>query len=121
MTHEEYYAECISIAADECGLIITPEQSLYLGGAVLGAVENFSMAYGYDVASRNLRAFNDRAQDEIKQRLHYEQTVHRTRCRTCQGHGSMRDGWDREFSCTDCNGKGNKPDWPFAYSPGATP
>lgn len=116
MTHEEYYAETISIAADECGLAITREQALYLGGAVLGSVENFSVSYGYDVASSNLRASNDRAEDEVKQRLHYEQTVSRTRCRTCQGHGFTRDGWGRDFGCRDCGGKGNTPDWPFKYS-----
>ena len=114
MTHEEYYAECISIAADECGLIITTEQALYIGDAVLGSVENFSMSYGYDVASSNLRAAGERADDDIKQRLHYEQTVSRTRCRTCQGHGFTRDVWGRDSGCNDCGGKGNTPDWPFA-------
>jgi hypothetical protein len=120
MTHEEYYAECISIAAEDCGLTITPEQALYLGGAVLGSVENFSMAYGYDVASSNLRASHDRAADEVKQRLHYEQTVSRTRCRTCKGHGFTRDGWGRDFGCSDCDGKGSTPDWPFKFNPQAS-
>lgn len=117
MNYEEYYAESVSIAADECGLEITPEQALYIGGAILGAVENFSMAYGHDVASDNLRASNDRAADEVKQRLHYEQTVSRKRCSTCAGHGFTRDGWGREFGCSDCGGKGNTPEWPFKFNP----
>ena len=119
MKHEEYYAECVADAAGDCGLSITAEQALYIGEAILGAVENFSMAYGYDVASDNLRASNDRAADEVKQRLRYEQEVTRTRCNTCRGHGFTRDGWGRDFGCSDCNGKGSTPDWPFKYSPTA--
>lgn len=115
--HDEYYSECVAIAADECGASLTKEQIDYIGGSISGAVENFSMAFGYDVASSNLRASNDRAADEVKQRLHYEQTVSRKRCNTCAGHGSVRDGWGREFGCSDCNGKGNTPQWPFKYNP----
>jgi hypothetical protein len=120
MKSEEYYAECVSIAADDCGAVLTKEQIDWIGGAIAGAVENFSMAFGYDVASTNLRASHDRAANEVKQRLRYEQEVHRTRCKTCQGHGFTRDGWGRDFGCGDCGGKGNTPDWPFVYEPSKT-
>lgn len=116
MNRDEYYAECISIAADECELVITPDQIKYLADAVAGSVENESMAFGHDVATTNLRAFEDRKVSEIKQRLEYEQTVPRKRCNTCSGHGTLTDSWGREFGCSDCRGKGSTPLYPFKLS-----
>ncbi len=120
MSSDEYYSECVEIAASDCGAVLTKEQIDYIGGAVATAAENFSMAFGYDVASSNLRASHDRKADEIKQRLDYEQTVHRKRCETCQGHGFTLDGWGRDLGCSECGGKGSIPQWPFKYS-GAKP
>ncbi len=117
MDHDEYYSECVAIAAEECGAILTKEQIDYIGGAVAGSAENFSMAFGYDVASSNLRAHHDREADKVKQMLEYEQTVHRTRCPDCKGHGFTRDGWGRDFGCRSCDGKGSTPDWKFEYKP----
>ena len=115
MGREDYYAECISIAADELGLSLTADQIAYLGDAVSGAAENESMAFGRDVASANLSARIDRENDETRQRLHYEQSVPRVRCECCKGRGHYFDGWGREFGCSDCNGKGSTPLYPFRY------
>lgn len=41
----DYWAECISIAADECGLELTPEQMAYLADAASGAHEHYGMAF----------------------------------------------------------------------------
>lgn len=46
MTREEYYEECIGIAAEDCGLVITREQTKYLADAVYGANQNERMAFG---------------------------------------------------------------------------
>ena len=116
MDRDEYYSECIENAANEIGLHLTPEQILYLGEAVSGAVENESMAFGHDVASANFYAREERERDEINQRLRYEQEVPRVRCKTCSGHGFTKDGWGREFGCSDCNGKGSTALYPFKYS-----
>jgi hypothetical protein len=45
MTPSEYWRECISQAADECGLELTPESAEHLAGAVEGAHENYGMAF----------------------------------------------------------------------------
>lgn len=115
MGREEYYAECISIAAEEIGLALTADQVASLADAVCGAAENESMAFGRDVASANLHASQAREQDEIKQRLRYEQDVPRVRCECCKGLGYLRDGWGREFGCNDCHGKGSTPLYPFRF------
>ena len=41
----DYWAECISIAADECGLEITAEQLSELASSVQSGHENYGMAY----------------------------------------------------------------------------
>ena len=45
MDTKDYWAECISIAADECGLELTSEQLDMLAGSVQGGHENYGMAY----------------------------------------------------------------------------
>lgn len=45
MTNEDYWAECVSTAADEVGLVLTPEQLAHIANAVVGAHENYGMAF----------------------------------------------------------------------------
>ena len=45
MTRTDYYAECISIAAEECGLSLTPEQHKYMAEAVEGGADNIGQAF----------------------------------------------------------------------------
>ena len=45
MTREDYYAECLSSAAEECELTMTPEQHKHLAKAVESAAENIGMAF----------------------------------------------------------------------------
>lgn len=54
MADTDYWAECISIAADECALVLTPEQLSYLADAVSGAHENYGMAFYSPPASDRL-------------------------------------------------------------------
>ena len=116
-THTDYFSECISDAAEECGAQMTTDQIKFIAEAVDGARENMSQAFGYDVASSNFTAARDREADELRQRLHYEQTVSRTRCSACKGHGFYRDGWGRDFGCSECDGEGSTRDWKFEYIP----
>lgn len=45
MDAKEYWAECISIAADECGLELTDAQLSELAESVRGGHENYGMAF----------------------------------------------------------------------------
>lgn len=42
---DDYWAECISLAADECGLTLTSEQLSELAASVQGGHENYGMAF----------------------------------------------------------------------------
>lgn len=49
-----YWQECVSIAAEECGLTLTPEQLKYLTEAVEGSHENYDLAF-YSPSSSDRR------------------------------------------------------------------
>ncbi len=44
----DYWKECISVAANDCGLSLTEEQLECLVGAVESGHENYRMALGYN-------------------------------------------------------------------------
>ena len=50
-----YWEECISTAADECGLKLTKEQLKYLADAAEGGHENYGMAFGMMLYQTKLR------------------------------------------------------------------
>jgi hypothetical protein len=41
----DYWADCIAVAAEECGMILMEDQLEYLVDAVKGAHENYGMAF----------------------------------------------------------------------------
>lgn len=41
----DYWQECISIAADECEVILTPEQLAYIADSVEAGHDNYGMAF----------------------------------------------------------------------------
>ena len=109
----DYWRECVHEAFEDAGISATEEQIDIVIGWVEGGHENYGMAMGHDVASANLRAAQRREVDEVKALLRYEQEVERKRCNTCSGHGTLRDGWGREFGCPDCAGRGHKATYQF--------
>ena len=44
----DYWEECISIAANDCGLTLTKDQLECLAGSVESGHENYGMAFGHD-------------------------------------------------------------------------
>lgn len=54
MTNLDYWKECISIAADECELTLTPDQLTYLADSVSGGHENYGMAFYSPPASERM-------------------------------------------------------------------
>lgn len=104
----DYWKECISIAAEECGVYLTEEQLIYIADSVEGGHENYGMAHGYDVignhadtqAQNELRALKRQMQAEEDWKL-------LTRpCLTCTTTGSVLDVWGRDQVCPDCDGNG---------------
>lgn len=54
MTPEDYWRECVEIAAEECDAKLTGEQLAYISNAVCGAHENYGMAFYSPPASDRL-------------------------------------------------------------------
>lgn len=54
MTDLDYWKECISLGAEECGLTITPEQLGELAASVAGGHECYGMAFYSPPASDRL-------------------------------------------------------------------
>jgi hypothetical protein len=104
----DYWKECISIAADDCGAVLTEEQIECLASSVSGGHENYSMAFGHDVADRNFISDEARELARLKKDIDAkEQWVLSTRpCKHCTTTGIVLDGWGRDQSCGWCNGKG---------------
>lgn len=67
----DYWAESMAIAAEECGLVLTPEQLEYLAGAAESSHEHYGMAFYSPPASDRIaqlqREFDKRADDLRKQ------------------------------------------------------
>jgi hypothetical protein len=69
---QDYWQECISIAAEECDLTLTPEQLAYLAEAVEGGHEHYGQAFYSPPASDRL----DDIEREWKAKLKAQQDEH---------------------------------------------
>jgi len=87
MAVKDYWRECISIAAEECELTLTPEQVEHIADTVEGAHENYGMAFysppasdrladiergwkaKYDALQREFDRYRGNAETAIKQAL----------------------------------------------------
>lgn len=55
MTKNDYWEECISVAAEECGAVLTREQVAYIAESVSTSHECYGMAFYSPPASDRLR------------------------------------------------------------------
>lgn len=104
---DQYWDECISIAADECGLVLTKEQLDCLSGSVRGGHENYSMASGDDVASSNRYAELEREKVDLRKTLVREQAM--IACKPCAGSGwitTLGPYHSSTSQCWKCSGHG---------------
>lgn len=108
MTPTEYYEECISEAAEECGAALTSDQVKAIAEAVEGAAAGISQAFGWDIASAN------RSAEIEKERRAGWDAVQKERekitCQTCRGSGELREAVGSSHvsisSCWKCGGQG---------------
>lgn len=99
----DYWKECISIAADECGLSLTDEQLECIAGAVEGGYENYGMAFGYDCIPNPLQSENDRLIRELRKEKE------KVLCETCNGRGriiTQGPYHSSDSECWKCRGEG---------------
>jgi hypothetical protein len=104
----DYWYECISEAFEDAGIVATKDQITTVSGWVEGAHDNYGMAHGHDAipnpviyeAEKELRKLK-RENEEHKMWL-----LSTKPCRRCTTTGSVLDGWGRDQTCPDCDGKG---------------
>lgn len=101
MNKSDYWKECISIAAEECGAALTVEQIKYIAGAVEGGHENIGMAF--HVPENPLRSELDQVKRELK--AEREKLL----CKECGGTGEIviQGPYHSSVSqCSKCRGEG---------------
>lgn len=103
-----YWEECISIAAEECGLTLTDEQLKYLTDAVEGGHENYGMAHGYDCIPNPIESQAKSELQSLKRQMQKddEWKASTKPCPACNTNGWVKDGWGRDTTCIECDGKG---------------
>ena len=62
----DYWKECISMAADECGLVLTDEQLECLAGSVEVGHESYGMAFGHDSIPNPMSSEVEQLKAQIK-------------------------------------------------------
>jgi hypothetical protein len=99
----EYWEECISEAAEGCGLNLTDEQLEYMTEAIEGAHECYGMAFGHDAIPNPVEEENKKLKKEL------EREQNKVICRSCNGsgteviHGPLHTAYS---DCCKCRGKG---------------
>jgi hypothetical protein len=76
-----YWKECLSIGADECGLTLTPEQLDALAESVEGGHEHYGMAFYSPPASDRIAVLK-REEDDRYNRLQCEFDTYRNNAET---------------------------------------
>lgn len=107
----DYWKECISIAAEDCGAVLTDEQIEAIADSVRGGHENYGTAHGYDEIGCPAES---QAQEKLR-RLERQMEAQRVweasskPCPDCRAYGYVLDGWGRDQTCYRCEGKGRVP------------
>jgi hypothetical protein len=104
MDAQEYWIECVSIAADECGATLTKEQIACIADSVQGGHENYGLAFYTPPASESPYA---REATELRKELRAERE--KITCRACNGTGAITTyggTFQSTSSCWKCNGQG---------------
>ena len=101
--YKEYWVECISIAAEECGANLTREQVEEIAYVVQGAHENYGMAFYSPPAGEHFRT----EIDDLQRKLKAERE--KVGCRACNGTGRTQVYFGTFMSdsqCSKCRGEG---------------
>lgn len=95
-----YWIEAVESSLEEAGLVATEKQIAGIAGDMEIAFEQYDMAHGYDVASKNLSSDKDSQITKLKKELRYE--LDKQLCSDCSGKGYSSRG----SRCYKCNGEG---------------
>lgn len=94
MTGIDYWKECVSLAADDCGADLTEEQLVHIAESVQGGYENYGQAF-YSPPSDY-----DHEIDRLKKELEIERA--KVVCPKCVGRGRIVENFGTRSSNTEC-------------------
>lgn len=104
----EYWKESLESAAEDCGVIMTEEQLVFMAEAMQNSYECYGLYSGYDSIPNPGESQAKRELEELKrkieQKTEWENST--TPCKRCFTTGTIQDGWGRDIGCPECNGKG---------------
>lgn len=103
MTPIDYWKECISEAAEGCGLTLTDDQLAALADGVNGGHECYGMAFYAPPPGEYLTSENNK----LARQLAVERA--KVGCSKCGGSGRLRYNagpWGVNTGCDQCNGEG---------------
>jgi hypothetical protein len=103
MAATDYWKECIEIAANDCGLVLTPDQLQALAWAVESGHENYGQAFYSPPAGE----YTDMRVANLQRELATERA--KIVCKECKGTGrTVENFYNRSSSspCWKCNGDG---------------
>lgn len=98
-----YWRDCISEAAEACGLTLTIEQLQCLAEGASGGHECYGMAFYSPPAGEYLTGENERLRRELRAERD------KIGCADCGGTGRLRYNsgpWAVNTGCSKCNGEG---------------
>ncbi len=104
----DYWEECIKEALEDAGLTATGKQIDIIVSWVEGAHDNYSLATGEEVASKNHISDEARELASLKQEIERseEWKLSTQPCRGCNTTGTVLDVWGRDMTCPNCEGEG---------------
>ena len=103
----DYWRECIAEAFEDAKIEATDEQINAVASWVEGAHENYGLFTGYDVASTNFRAAEDREKADLRKTIQRERD--KVMCKECCGEGRIVMNFGTRSSnseCWKCHGQG---------------
>ena len=100
---QEYWKECMAIAAEECGLVLTDSQLQHLASAAEDGHEGYGLSF-YSPSSSEVYAPQIQ---QLERELAKERSL--VHCEPCKGTGRLKyntGSWGVNTQCDTCNGAG---------------
>lgn len=107
MNSSDYWEEAVISSLEEFGVSVSEEQTAGIARDMEVAHEQYGMAFGHDVADKNLIAA--RAQEMADLRAEIRTERDKVTCKTCKGTGRLivnGPAHSSESMCYKCGGAG---------------
>lgn len=104
---KSYWKESVESSLEEHGVAATTNQIEQIAGDMQISQDQFGMAFGHDVADRNLRGSKDSEIADLHRKLQREKD--KVHCKTCNGLGRIIEHGpchSSESECYKCHGEG---------------